>query len=109
MDILPPVKPPNTLGNASLALGIASASLVFGIAVCALTAANQWWLRLGATPLFVCGASSAFLGLLAIALGAAGLLGANRSRSTAIVGIVLGVIGICLFLAAAGQAATIGG
>lgn len=94
------------MGNASLALGIVSASLVFGIAVRALTAANQGWLRLGATPLFVCGASSAFLGFLAIALGAAGLLGANRSRSTAI---VLGVIGICLFLGAAGQAATIGG
>jgi hypothetical protein len=28
---------PNTLGNASLGLGIASASLVFGFGLCALT------------------------------------------------------------------------
>ena len=93
----------NTLGNARLALGIVSAALVFGLAVCAMTAARQGWLRLGATPLFVCGASSAFLGLLAVAVGAAGLFGAGRSRATAIVGIVLGLIGICLFLGAAGQ------
>ncbi|HLE23665.1 MAG TPA: hypothetical protein VI701_05085 [Anaerolineales bacterium] len=100
-----PVSTPNPLGNASLALGIASSSLVFGLAVCALTAVRQGWIRLGATPLFVCGASGAFLGLLAVVVGAAGMFGASRSRGTAIVGIVLGLIGICLFLGAAGQAA----
>jgi hypothetical protein len=93
----------NPLGNASLALGITSSSLVFGIGVCALTAARQGWIRIGATPLYVCGASSAFLGLLAIGVGAAGLFGAARSRATAIVGIVLGFVGLCLFLAAATQ------
>src|SRR3990172_1679187 len=91
---------PNPLGNASLALGIVSSSLVFGLAVCALTAVRQGWIRLGATPLFVCGASSAFLGLLAIAVGAAGLFGAQRARGTAVVGIVLGAVGICLFFGA---------
>src|SRR3970282_1286811 len=98
-----PASSPNPLGNASLALGIASSSLVFGLALCVLTAVRQGWIRLGATPLFVCGASSAFLGLLAIIVGSAGMFGASRSRGTAIVGIVLGVVGICLFFGAAGQ------
>jgi hypothetical protein len=90
----------NPLGIASLALGIVSASLVFGLAVCALTAAHQGWIRIAATPLFVCGASSAFLGVLAIIVGAAGLFGRNRARGAAIVGTVLGIVGVCLFLAA---------
>src|SRR3972149_4181386 len=47
----------NALGNASLALGIASAALVFGIGMCALTAARQGWLGIGATPLYCCEAS----------------------------------------------------
>jgi len=104
MQEKPPSSSPQPLGNASLALGITSAALVFGLAVCALTAARQGWIRIAATPLFVCGASSAFLGLLAIVVGAAGMFGASRSRGTAIVGIVLGVLGICLFFGAAGQA-----
>ena len=99
----------NALGDASLALGIASAALVFGIGMCALTAARQGWLGIGATPLYVCGASSAFLGLLATAVGAAGLFGRNRSRATAIVGIVLGLIGMCLFVAAASQVGRVAG
>jgi uncharacterized membrane protein YdcZ (DUF606 family) len=93
----------NPLGNASLALGITSASLVFGQAICALTAAQQGWIRVAATPLFVCGASSAFLGLLGIVVGAAGLFGARRRRGSAIVGIVLGAVGICLFFGAAAR------
>jgi hypothetical protein len=90
----------NVLGNASLALGITSAALVFGIGICALTAARQGWLPIGATPLYVCGASSAFLGLLAAGVGTAGLFGAHRSRATAIVGIALGLVGMCLFVVA---------
>ena len=89
---------PNTLGNASLGLGIASAALVFGIGLCALTGVSQQWIRLAGTPLFVCGGSSAFLGLLAVILGVAGLFGKNRSRATAITGLVLGTAGACLFL-----------
>jgi hypothetical protein len=90
-------KPPNTLGNASLGLGIASAALVFGIGICALTGAAQDWLNIAGTPLLVCGASSAFLGFLAFLLGFAGLFGSERSRATAIAGLVLGLMGACMF------------
>ena len=90
---------PNTIGNASLALGILSLSLVFGIGLCALVGAQQGWVGIAGTPLFVCGASSAFLGFLGVVLGVMGLFGAKRSRATAIAGLVLGLAGICLFLA----------
>ena len=60
-----PSQSPSPIGNASLGLGIASAALVFGIGLCALTGAGQRWLQLAGTPLFVCGGASAFLGLLA--------------------------------------------
>jgi hypothetical protein len=88
----------NTLGNASLALGIASVALVFGIGLCAVVGFNQGWIRLAGTPLYVCGTSSAFLGLLCAGLGVGGLLGSSRSRATAIAGLVLGGVGVCLFL-----------
>lgn len=87
----------NTLGNVSVALGVASISLVFGIGFCAIVGAQQGWLQIAGTPLYICGASSAFLGLLAFGLGLAGLFGAGRSRATAIAGFVLGLAGICLF------------
>jgi riboflavin transporter FmnP len=95
---------PNTLGNASLGLGIASAALVFGIGLCALTGVTQKWIRLVGTPLFVCGGSSAFLGFLSIILGLAGLFGKYRSRATAIVGLLLGLVGMCLFFLILGLA-----
>ena len=88
---------PNTLGNASLGLGIASAALVFGISLCALTRVTQKWIQVVGTPLFICGGSSAFLGFLGMLLGLAGLFGKDRSRATAIAGLVLGLIGICIF------------
>ena len=90
---------PNPLGNASLALGIASAALVFGIGLCAWTGVTQNWIRLAGTPLFVCGGSSAFLGFLGFVLGVAGLFGKDKSKSTAIVGLTLGLIGACMFFA----------
>jgi len=90
---------PNSLGNASLGLGIASAALVFGIGLCALTGVSQRWIQLAGTPLFVCGGSSAFLGFLGALLGLAGLFGKGRSRATAVVGLVLGLGGVCLFFA----------
>jgi hypothetical protein len=88
---------PNTLGNASLGLGIVSAALVFSIGRCALTGIAQKWVQLVGTPLFICGGSSAFLGFLGVILGLAGLFGKSRSRATAIVGLCLGATGICLF------------
>lgn len=94
--------PNNTLGNASLGLGIASAALVFGIGLCALVAAQQGWLRAGGTILFVCGASSAFLGLIGVFTGVGGLFGSQRSKATAVVGLVLSGVGMCLFFAVLG-------
>jgi len=90
---------PNPLGNASLALGITSAALVFGIGLCAWTGLAQNWIRLAGTPLFVCGGSSAFLGLLGFILGVAGLFGKGKSKAAAIVGLILGLIGACMFFA----------
>ena len=90
---------PNPLGNASLALGITSAALVFGIGLCAWTGLAQNWIRLAGTPLFVCGGSSAFLGILGFILGVAGLFGKGKSKAAAIVGLILGLIGACMFFA----------
>ncbi|MFP3853376.1 MAG: hypothetical protein ACLFWD_03670 [Anaerolineales bacterium] len=50
------------LAKSSLALGIASLALVFGIGLCALVGLQQGWIRVVGTPLLICGASSAFLG-----------------------------------------------
>jgi hypothetical protein len=96
----PPTPPqPNTLGNASLGMGIASAVLVFGIGLCAIVGFSQSPVVVGvlATPLYVCGASSAFLGLIGALVGVGGLFGANRPKAAAVVGIVLGLVGVCLF------------
>lgn len=80
-----------------MALGIVSTSLVFGIGFCSLVGLEQGWLPVGATVLYVCGASSAFLGLLAVVLGGIGLFGKNLRRTAAIVGMLLGLAGMCLF------------
>ncbi len=92
----------NTLGKVSLALGVASLSLVFGIGLCGLVGAQQGWLGVAGTLLYVCGASSAFLGFLGAVLGIGGLLGANRPRAAAIAGLLLGLGGVCLFVAVLG-------
>ncbi len=88
---------PNMLGNASLALGIASAALVFGIGFCGVVGANQGWVALAGVPILVCGFSSAFLGLLGAGLGLAGLFGSG-GRNTAVAGLVLSLLGMCLFV-----------
>jgi cytochrome c biogenesis protein CcdA len=93
----PPPQQTNILGNTSLTLGILGLSFVFGIGLCALVGAQQGWLQVVSTILFVCGASSAFLGFIGTVLGLAGLFGANRSRATAIIGMILGLSGVCLF------------
>jgi len=74
---------PHALGNASLRLGITSAALVFSSGLCALTGGTQKWIQLVGTPLFVCGSSSAFLGLLGAILGLEGLFGIDRHRAIA--------------------------
>ena len=93
-----PYRESNTLGKASLWLGIASLALVFGIGFCALTSVGSGLIQLVGLPLYVCGASSAFLGLIAAGLGAGGLFGSNRSKATAIVGLLMGLAGVCLFV-----------
>jgi len=99
MSVSPSPHQPNTLGNASLVLSILSLALVFGIGLCALTGVAQQWIQLVGTPLLICGGSSAFLGFLGAVLGATGLAGKNRAKATAIVGLILGLGGICLFAA----------
>lgn len=92
-----PSPQPNPLGSASLGLGIASVALVFGIGFCSWVGAQQGWIGLVGTVVFVCGTSSAFLGVLGALLGLGGLFGSNRQRSSAIAGLVLGLLGACLF------------
>lgn len=87
----------NPLGTVSLVLGVVSLALVFGIGLCALAGANQGWLQVVATPLYICGASSAFLGLIALVLGVGGFFG-RASKPAAAAGLLLGAAGICLFL-----------
>lgn len=89
---------PNTLGNTSLGLGVASAALVFGIGFCALLGTRQGWIGALAIPLLVCGVSSAFLGLLGAGLGVGGLFGNQGTKSTAVAGLLLSLLGLCLFL-----------
>jgi len=97
MSESPSFHSPNTLGTASLVLSILSLALVFGIGLCALTGIAQQWIQLVGTPLFICGGSSAFLGFLGAILGVTGIFAKNRSKATAIVGLILGLGGICLF------------
>ena len=86
----------NTLGKASLGLGIASIVFVFGLGMCAaLGGAQVPGLN---SVLLVCAASSAFLGLIGAFLGLGGLFGRNRSRAAATFGLLLGLGGVCLFL-----------
>ena len=99
MATTPPERQPNMLGRASLILGIASTSFVFGIGLCALVGLQQGWLPVAGTVLYVCGASSAFLGLLALGLGIGGLFGKNQRRAATIAGLILGLAGVCLFIA----------
>ncbi len=99
MQPSPTPQQPNTLGNASLGLGIASTALVFGIGLCTLVGLRQTprMIAVLATPLFVCGASSAFLGLIGTVIGVSGLFGSNRPKATAVVGLILSILGLCLF------------
>ena len=94
---LPPQ--PNSLGKASLLLGIVASVFVFFIGVCAGVGQQQGWLKNVSTLLFILGSTAAFMGLLAGLLGFSGLFGRNRSKATAIVGLILGVGTLLLFAA----------
>jgi hypothetical protein len=86
------------LGKASLGLGIASSALVFGIGLCGLVGARQGWIDVAGTPLFICGASSAFLGLIGVVIGVGGMFSGTGNKALPVIGIILGLVGICLFL-----------
>ena len=91
-------EPGGTLGKVSLGLGIASSALVFGIGICALVGFQRGWVGPLATLLFVCGASSGFLGVLGVLTGLGGLLSARGFRTLASIGIGASLLGICMFL-----------
>ena len=89
MNHHPSTSQSNPLGNASLGLGVASIALVFGIGFCSLVGARQGWIGFVGTVVFVCGAISAFLGVIGALLGLGGLLNPNVQRSAAIAGLIL--------------------
>lgn len=90
---------PNTLGKTSLILGIVASSAVFSLGLCAGVGQQQGWLKNVVAPFGVCGGTFTFLGFLAAVLGFGGLFGRNRSRATAIVGLVLGMVTVLMFAA----------
>jgi hypothetical protein len=94
----PPEPRPAPLSRASLSLGIASAAFVFGLGITALIGANQGWLGLVGIPLLIFGAAAAFLGFLSILLGLASLVVEPSSRSSAVMALSMGMLGICLYL-----------
>ncbi|MCJ7625851.1 MAG: hypothetical protein MUO76_20355 [Anaerolineaceae bacterium] len=79
MESPPNLQQSNKLGSASMVLGIISLVLVFGIGICSLTGVAQGWIGVLGTVLYVCGASSAFIGLVAAGLGIGGMFGSDRS------------------------------
>ena len=90
---------PNILGKSSLVLGIIGSFFVVMVGLCAGVGKQNGWLEHVGALLFVVGGSFAFLGLLGGVLGVLGLFGRNRSRATAIAGLILGVFTVILFLA----------
>jgi hypothetical protein len=98
MSDSPPLQP-NSLGKASLILGILSIVFVFFIGLCAGVGKQQGWLASVGTLLFICGATFAFMGLVGGLLGLGGLFGRRRARATAVAGLLLGFAAVLLFLA----------
>lgn len=81
-------KKPNIPGNISLGLGIVSiVSTWLGM--------NYYYLwRPGLSPLDF----TLPLGFIGFLFGIAGLFGRKRPRTTAVVGLILGLSGVCLYL-----------
>lgn len=90
---------PNTLGKASLFLGVVSSIAVFSVGLCAGVGQQQGWLKAVGVLLFLIGGTFAFAGLLSALMGFAGLFGRNRSRAAALMGMVLGALAVLLFAA----------
>lgn len=95
-DSDPPLVP-NTLGKASLILGILASTLVFSTGLCAGVGQQQGWLKHAGPLLFVLGGTFAFLGLVSALLGFGGLFGRHRSRAPSIFGLILGLLALLLF------------
>ena len=98
----PPENPPprsNTLGKASLVLGILASIFVFCVGLCAGAGQQQGWLPAVGTLLVILGGTSAFMGFVGMVLGVLGLFGRNLSRATAIAGVLLGMFAVALFIA----------
>ncbi|QDU95505.1 hypothetical protein [Lignipirellula cremea] len=90
---------PNSLGKASLTLGIVSIILLFSVGLCAGVAKEQGWLPAVGVLLFLAGGTLAFAGAIGGLLGFLGLFGRNRSRAAAIAGLLLSVLTVLLFAA----------
>ena len=97
MSSQPTPSPHNTLGKASLILGILGITLLFMIGLCAGVGQQQGWLKAVGPILFILGGTFAFMGLLAAVLGFLGLF--SRPRATSIAGLLLGVGTLLLFAA----------
>jgi hypothetical protein len=93
---------PNTLGKASMVLGIVGSFFVVLIGLCAGVGQQQGWLKTVAPLLAIFGGAFAFLGLLSVLLGILGIF--HRSRGTAIAGLLLGLVTVFLFAAIVSQA-----
>lgn len=93
----PPPERSNTLGKASLVLGIMSLVLVFFVGSCTAIVQRQGG-RIsdfrGFVELF--GGTFALIGLIAVGLGIGGLFGKNRPKATAIMGLIFGLIALLI-------------
>lgn len=89
----------NTLGNYSLAIGVLTATTIFGAILCTAVGLQQGWLRVAGTPLLICAGTTVFLALVGILLGVIALFNKGQPRSAAIAGLVLCALAVCMFLA----------
>ena len=94
---IPNIPPSNTLGKTSLVLGVLASFFVVLVGLCAGVGQQQGWLKQVGPLLFVVGGAFTFLGAVAVLLGLLGLL--TRPRTTALAGLILGVITVLLFAA----------
>lgn len=88
----------NSLGDNSLNLGVTSSSLAFLILLISFVAQDSKFIKIIGRVFFIADGLAAFMGFLAVVLGLAGLFGKNMPRSSSVVGLFLGFLGIGLFL-----------